>query len=47
MNIPQSHILSTSRLNRIFDKTVATYKFYWFLGILELYVKQGNDLNGS
>lgn len=41
MNIPQSHILSTSRLNRIFDKTVATYKFYWFLGILELYVKQG------
>ena len=25
----------------MFDKTVATYKFYWFLGILDLFVKQG------
>lgn len=41
MNIPQSHTLTTRHLNRVFDKTVATYKYYWFLGILDLYVKQG------
>lgn len=41
MQIPQSPILTTRHLNRVFDKTVATYKFYWFLGILDLFVKQG------
>lgn len=41
MQIPQSQILTTRYLNRVFDKTVATYKFYWFLGILDLFVKQG------
>ena len=41
MQIPQSHILTTRHLNRVFDNTVATYKYYWFLGILDLYVKQG------
>lgn len=40
-NIPQSKTLSTRFLNRVFDKTVATYKYYWLLGILDLYVKQG------
>lgn len=41
MQIPQSNILTTRHLNRVFDKTVATYKYYWFLGILDLFVKQG------
>ena len=41
MLLPQSQILSTNRLNRIFDHTVATYKYYWFLGILDLFVKHG------
>ena len=41
MQIPQSHILTTRYLNRVFDKTVATYKYYWFLGMLDLFVKQG------
>lgn len=41
MQIPQSTILTTRHLNRVFDNTVATYKYYWFLGILDLYVKQG------
>lgn len=40
MQIPQSHILTTRHLNRVFDKTVATYKYYWFLGILDLFVRQ-------
>lgn len=33
--------LIARHLNRVFDKTVATYKYYWFIGILDLYVKQG------
>ena len=41
MQIPQSFILSTRYLNRIFDKTVATYKYYWFLSILDLCVEHG------
>ena len=41
MQIPQSNILTTKYLNRVFDKTVATYKYYWFLGILDLCVKHG------
>ncbi len=41
MQIPQSNVLTTRHLNRVFDKTVATYKYYWFLAILDLYVKQG------
>ena len=40
MQLPQSKILTTNRLNGIFNKTVATYKFYWFIGILDLYVKK-------
>lgn len=38
--LPQSANLTTRHLNRVFDKTVATYKYYWFLGILDLFVKQ-------
>ncbi len=41
MQIPPSQILTTRCLNRVFDKTVATYKYYWFLGILDLFVKRG------
>lgn len=41
MNIPHSNSLTTRHLNRVFDKTVATYKYYWFLSILDLFVKQG------
>jgi hypothetical protein len=40
MNLPQSIHLPTKCLSRVFDKTVATYKYYWFLGILE-YIKEG------
>lgn len=41
MILPQSHTLTTRHLNRVFDNTVATYKYYWFLGILDACVKQG------
>lgn len=29
-HIPQSDILSTTNLSRVFNSTTATYKFYWF-----------------
>lgn len=38
MLIPQSNILTTRYLNRVFDKTVATYKYYWFRKRLRDYV---------
>ena len=36
MQLSQSSILTTRYLNRVFDKTVATYKYYWYLGFLDL-----------
>lgn len=41
MQIPESEKLTTQCLGRVFDNTVATYKYYWFLGILDLFVKKG------
>ena len=43
MQIPLSHTLTTRHLNRVFDNTVATYKYYWFLGILDACVKHGKS----
>lgn len=42
MILPQSEILTTTCLGRIFDKTVATYKFFWFISILQIHAKTGN-----
>lgn len=42
MIIPQSEILSTTRLGKIFDKTVATYKYFWFISILQMHAKTNN-----
>jgi len=39
--VPQSDHLSTDRLARVFDNTVATYKFYWFEAILDLFITTG------
>ena len=38
--LPQSGTLPIEPLTRIFKNTSATYKFYWFMGILDLYVKK-------
>ena len=40
MNVPQSENLSTCALNRVFDNTTATFKFYWLLSLLDMYVKE-------
>ena len=43
MQIPQSDILSTNAMNRVFDTTTATYKFYWLLVLLDMHVKEQKD----
>lgn len=42
MTIPQSDILSTNRLGRIFSNTVATYKYFWFVSIMQIHAKTDN-----
>lgn len=41
MNLPNSSCLPVNKLASVFSNTSATYKFYWFLAILEL-VDEGN-----
>lgn len=45
MTLPQSDILSTRHLNRVFDDTTATYKFYWMLGLLEYTAKGRSSIS--
>ena len=40
MTIPQSDILSTNRLGRVFTNTSATYKFFWFVSILQIHAQK-------
>ncbi len=35
MILPSSGIVDAGRLSRIYDNTVATYKFYWFVSIID------------
>lgn len=42
MQIPESDILTTNRLGRIFSNTVATYKFFWFVSIMQIHAKNDN-----
>lgn len=34
MKLPEEAIVDVARLSRIYDNTVATYKFYWFISII-------------
>ena len=43
MTIPQSDTISTSAMNRVFDTTTATYKFYWLLALLDMHAKEQMD----
>ena len=42
MRIPESDILTTNRLGKIFSNTVATYKFFWFVSIMQIHAKTDN-----
>lgn len=46
MNIPQSAMLTTNRLGKIFRNTSATYKFFWFLSLMQIHAKR-KDLKVS
>lgn len=41
MQIPQLDSLSTNRLSRVFNNTVATYKYYWLISILNIHMSTG------
>lgn len=41
MQIPQLDSLSTNRLSRVFNNTVATYKYYWLISILNIHISTG------
>ena len=40
MSLPQNSNLPISRLAGVFGNTVATYKFYWFVALLDIIVKE-------
>ncbi|MCM1218562.1 MAG: hypothetical protein NC548_29080 [Lachnospiraceae bacterium] len=42
MQIPQSGLLTTNRLGKVFNNTVATYKFFWFVSIMQIHAKTDN-----
>lgn len=42
MQIPQSDILTTNRLGKVFSNTAATYKFFWFVSIMQIHAKSGD-----
>ena len=35
MQLPNDHKVSVSKLSAVFNSTSASYKFYWFLAIIE------------
>jgi len=43
MYLPEYHKLPTDKLGCIFNNTTATYKFYWFISILDLFVAKGKE----
>ena len=42
MELPNSRLLTTDRLGRVFSNTVATYKFFWFVSIMQIHAKRQN-----
>jgi len=42
MSLPEDHNVSTGKLSAVFNSTSASYKFYWFLAILES-IEEGKD----
>lgn len=37
MELPLNNKLNTHLLSAVFNKTTATYKFYWFLSLLQIF----------
>ncbi len=43
MSLPSNNQLPISALSRIFSNTTSTYKFYWFIALLDIVVKEGKS----
>ena len=39
MKIPLNNKLSIGELTQVFNNTAASYKYYWFLSLLQLFIK--------
>ena len=40
MTLPENIKLPVTRLSQVFKSTTATYKFYWFVALLDIVVKE-------
>ena len=40
MDLPSSSIVPIHNLSRVFKNTVSSYKYYWFLSILDIVEKK-------
>lgn len=43
MHLPENKTLNISTLSRVFDDKSASYKFYWFVAILDIVVKERKE----
>ncbi len=41
--LPKSNILSVNKLSAVFNNTAASYKYYWFISILQLLSERNNN----
>lgn len=44
MKFPESSLIETSKLSAVFNKTTASYKFYWFISLLEIFNNQDETI---
>ena len=43
-SLPQNSRLSINKLSSVFNNTVASYKFYLFISLLQLFTEQNNRI---
>ena len=44
INLPNSKTITTNQLSAVFNRTTATYKYFWFLSILDFVEKGYNEI---
>ncbi len=47
MTLPQNTKLSISAMSQVFNNTTATYKFYWFVALIDIVVKETSNTKHS
>ena len=40
--LPQNRNILTNKLSSVFNNTTASYKFYWFISLLQLFAERGD-----